>query len=81
MCILPSICTALFNVKFFISVDEKKQKTVVKIENAKRKIRYEITELSERLKQKKQTIHKLKDEISKLETPVAATIPKIEPVT
>ena len=35
---------------------------------AKNKIRYEISELNERLKQKKQTIQKLKDDISKLET-------------
>ncbi|WAR25391.1 YETS4-like protein [Mya arenaria] len=48
--------------------EEKKEKTVVKIENAKRKIRYEISELNERLKQKKMTIQKLKDEISKLDT-------------
>lgn len=50
--------------------EEKKEKTLTKIENAKKKIRYEITELNERLKQKKQTIQKLKDEISKLESPV-----------
>lgn len=58
--------------------EEKKEKTVIKIENAKKKIRYEITELNERLKQKKQTIQKLKDEISKLETPATEiTTPEI----
>ena len=50
------------------TVDEKKEKSLNKILNAKNKIRYEISELNERLKQKKQTIQKLKDDISKLET-------------
>ena len=59
----------IINVKSFclVLVEEKREKTVVKIENAKRKIRYEIAELNERLKQKKLTIQKLKDEISKLD--------------
>lgn len=48
--------------------EEKKEKTLNKILTAKNKIRYEISELNERLKQKKQTIQKLKDDISKLET-------------
>ena len=58
------------NVNLFInfSVEEKKGKTLNKIVTAKNKIRYEISELNERLKQKKQTIQKLKDDISKLET-------------
>lgn len=54
---------------------------MVKIENTKRKIRSEITELSERLKQKKQIIQNLKEEISKLETPGVESAAKAEPGT
>ncbi|KAH3819120.1 YEATS domain-containing protein 4-like [Dreissena polymorpha] len=53
--------------------EEKKEKSLVKIENAKRKIRYEIGELTERLKQKKLTIQNLKDEITKLDAPNVET--------
>lgn len=53
----------------------------MKIENTKRKIRSEITELSERLKQKKQIIQNLKEEISKLETPGVESAAKAEPGT
>lgn len=41
--------------------DEKKEKTMAKIENSQKKIRFEITELNERLKQKRMTIQKLKE--------------------
>ncbi|XP_074655607.1 YEATS domain-containing protein 4-like [Tubulanus polymorphus] len=47
--------------------EEKKTKTLHNIMNAKNKIRYEISELNERLKQSHEAIHKLKDEIKTVE--------------
>lgn len=47
--------------------EEKKGKTLNNIISAKKKIRYEIQELNDRLKQKKEGIQKLKTQISKLE--------------
>ncbi|CAI9720313.1 domain-containing 4-like [Octopus vulgaris] len=47
--------------------EEKREKTVNNILNAKNKIRYEIAELNERLKQSKETILKYKNEILKME--------------
>ncbi|GAB1600291.1 YEATS domain-containing protein 4-like [Argonauta hians] len=47
--------------------EEKREKTVNNILNAKNKIRYEIAELNERLKQSKEAILKYKTEIVKME--------------
>ena len=47
--------------------------------SAKNKIRYEISELNERLKQSKELINKLKDDINKKEKDEKPTI-KIEPI-
>lgn len=51
----------------FFSVEEKKEKTKQNIVSAKNKIQYEIQELNERLKQRKEMIQKLKDELSKVD--------------
>lgn len=59
---LDSICIFLF-----FTVEEKREKTVSNILNAKNKIRYEIAELNERLKQSKEVIQKYKNEILKME--------------
>lgn len=56
-----------FDYTFFFSVEERKDKTVKNISSAKNKIRYEIQELNERLKLRKESIQKLKDELSKVE--------------
>ncbi|XP_052102912.1 YEATS domain-containing protein 4-like [Mytilus californianus] len=47
--------------------EEKKEKTKGNIVSAKNKIQYEIQELNERLKQRKEMIQKLKDELSKVD--------------
>lgn len=47
--------------------EEKKEKTLNNIVTAKNTIRYEIQELNERLKQRKEMIQKLKDELSKVD--------------
>lgn len=47
--------------------EEKKEKTLNAIIHAKNKIRYEISDFKERLKQAKETIVKCKTEIAKLE--------------
>lgn len=47
--------------------EEKREKTVNNILNAKNKIRYEIAELNERLKQSKEVIQKYKNEILKID--------------
>ncbi|CAC5407249.1 YEATS4 [Mytilus coruscus] len=47
--------------------EEKKEKTLKNIVSAKNKIQYEIQELNERLKQRKEMIQKLKDELSKVD--------------
>uniref|UniRef100_T1JBJ9 YEATS domain-containing protein 4 n=1 Tax=Strigamia maritima TaxID=126957 RepID=T1JBJ9_STRMM len=47
--------------------EDKKEKTHAVILQAKNKIRYEINDLKERLKQSKETIAKLKTEIAKVE--------------
>lgn len=52
---------------FFFQVEEKKEKTLNNIVTAKNTIRYEIQELNERLKQRKEMIQKLKDELSKVD--------------
>lgn len=52
----------------FFPVEEKKTKTLANIVSAKNKIRHEIQELNERLKQSKDAISKFKDEIRTLET-------------
>ncbi|CAH1773060.1 unnamed protein product [Owenia fusiformis] len=56
-------------------VDEKKTKTLEAITSAKSKIRNEISELNERLKQNKEGIAKFRTEIQKLQEPEI----KIEP--
>lgn len=58
--------------------EEKKEKTLEKIMSAKSKIRYEIQELNERLKQKKESIQVLKDHLEKLED---ADVTDVENVT
>lgn len=50
-----------------VSVDEKRERTLNNIMSAKNKIRYEISELNDRLKQSKESIAKLKMEIAKME--------------
>ncbi|PVD36991.1 hypothetical protein C0Q70_03984 [Pomacea canaliculata] len=47
--------------------DEKRERTLNNIMSAKNKIRYEISELNDRLKQSKESIAKLKMEIAKME--------------
>lgn len=68
----------LFNYFIFVEVEEKKEKTLEKILSAKTKIRYEIQELNERLKQKKESIQVLKDHLEKLED---ADVTDVENVT
>ncbi|PSN32407.1 YEATS domain-containing protein 4 [Blattella germanica] len=48
--------------------EEKKEKTLQSIVNAKNKIRHEISDLKERLKLAKETIIKFKAEITKIQT-------------
>lgn len=50
-----------------VSVEEKKERTLQNILNAKNKIRYEISDLKERVKLAKETIVKFKGEITKLQ--------------
>ncbi|XP_052102914.1 YEATS domain-containing protein 4-like [Mytilus californianus] len=47
--------------------EEKKEKTMKNSVSAKNKIQYEIQELNERLKQRKEMIQNLKDELSKVD--------------
>ncbi|XP_070560968.1 YEATS domain-containing protein 4-like [Ptychodera flava] len=47
--------------------EEQERKTLVSIQSAKKKIRFEIAELNERLKQSKEAIQKFKEEIKRLE--------------
>lgn len=47
------------------AVEDKKEKTLEKIINAKTKVRTDIAELKDKLKLAKETIIKFKDEISK----------------
>jgi YEATS domain-containing protein 4 len=63
-------------VFLFVSVEEKKEKTLQNILNAKNKIRYEINDLKERVKLAKETIVKFKAEITKLQTisPVSGNV-------
>ena len=65
--LLPAVCATVFTVVCSLSVEEKKEKTLNNIISAKTKIRYEISELNERLKKSKEEIAKFKDEIGKLE--------------
>lgn len=57
--------------------EQKREKTHNKIVTAKNKIRYEISELNERLKQKREVIQKLKKNVKKMEE--ADVTIKIEP--
>jgi peptidoglycan hydrolase CwlO-like protein len=61
------LCNCPF-LLFSPPVEEKKEKTLQNILNAKNKIRYEIGDLKERVKLAKETIVKFKDEITKLQT-------------
>ena len=54
---------------FMLSVEEKKTKTNNNIVTAKNKIRSEIQELNDRLKNTREAITKFNDEITKLENP------------
>lgn len=54
-------------IYWLVSVDEKRERTLNNIMSAKNKIRYEISELNDRLKQSKESIAKLKMEIAKME--------------
>jgi YEATS domain-containing protein 4 len=56
-----------------VSVEEKKERTLQNILNAKNKIRYEIGDLKERVKLAKETIVKFKAEITKLQTSTPAS--------
>ncbi|XP_077998495.1 YEATS domain-containing protein 4-like [Glandiceps talaboti] len=47
--------------------EEVERKTVNSVQSAKKKIRFEITELNERLKQSKEAIQQFREEIKKLE--------------
>jgi YEATS domain-containing protein 4 len=51
-----------------VPVEEKKEKSLQNILNAKNKIRYEISDLKERVKLAKETIAKFKAEITKVQT-------------
>ena len=55
------------NCVLAFSVEEKKDRTLNNILSAKNKIRYEISELNDRLKASKESNAKLKAEIAKLE--------------
>lgn len=50
-----------------LAVEERKERTLNNIQLAKNKIRYEISELNDRLKASKESNAKLKAEIAKLE--------------
>lgn len=56
-----------------VSVEEKKERTLQNILNAKNKIRYEISDLKERVKLAKETIVKFKAEITKLQASTAGS--------
>ena len=51
-----------------VVVEEKRERTLSNILSAKNKIRYEISELNDRLKASKESNAKLKAEIAKLES-------------
>ena len=71
-----------FLIYFFlhlaISVEDKKEKTLNNVLTAKKKIRHEISELNERLKQSKEAILKMKEEIHQLQH---SDIPLVEEKT
>ena len=50
-----------------LAVNELEDRTIAALQSARKKIRFEITELNERLKQSKDTITHFKEEIRKLE--------------
>jgi len=52
---------------FRVVVEEKKQRTLDKVMNAKQKVRAEITDLSNKLKEAKETINKFATELRSLE--------------
>ena len=52
---------------YLLTVAELEEKTSSALQSARKKIRFEITELNERLKQSKDTIVHFKDEIKRLE--------------
>ena len=54
-------------IVFFFAVEDKKSKTLTNIKNAKNKIRHEISDLNDRLKQSKEAIARFKDELARIE--------------
>lgn len=63
------------------SVDEKRERTLTNILSAKNKIRYEISELNERLKQSKELIQQFKDDITKRDDHEEKPVIKMEVTT
>ncbi|XP_067658767.1 YEATS domain-containing protein 4-like [Haliotis asinina] len=61
--------------------DEKKERTLTNILSAKNKIRYEISELNERLKQSKELIQQFKDDIMKRDDHEEKPVIKMEVAT
>nr|KAG5707356.1 hypothetical protein BaRGS_005323 [Batillaria attramentaria] len=59
------ICVGTY--KHETDFDEKRERTLNNITSAKNKIRYEIAELNDRLKQNKESIAKLKKDIARME--------------
>lgn len=51
----------------FVLVEEKKEKTLKSIQEAKQKVKMEIAVLKNRLKLAKETISQFKDEIAKVQ--------------
>lgn len=59
---------------FSVSVEEKKEKTIKNLLNAKEKIANEIADLREKVKLAKDTITKFKEEISKYQGDVPVDV-------
>jgi len=55
-------------IEYFFAVEEKKKATLVKINTAKTKVRSEITDLSNRLKESREMIQKMQQEVRVLES-------------
>ena len=58
-----------FTLYFYLLVEEVEGKTVSALQSARKKIRHEIQDLNDRLKQSKEAILHFKEEIRKLEDP------------
>lgn len=52
---------------FFVTVEEKKEKTLQKIVAVQPKLRSEINELKEKLRVAKETVAKFKEELAKIQ--------------